>query len=124
MATKKSIIPVKRIEHSILLIRGQRIMLDADLAELYRVETRFLVQAVKRNIDRFPPDFMFQLSKEEFDNLRSQIVISSQWGGRRYPPLCFHRARRSYAFKRPAQQTCRSSERSDHADVCSSSPNP
>ena len=89
MATKKSIIPVKRIERSILLIRGQRIMLDTDLAELYRVETRFLVQAVKRNIDRFPSDFMFQLTKEEFDNLRSQFVISSQWGGRRYPPYAF-----------------------------------
>ncbi len=64
-------------------------MLDADLATLYEVETRTLVQAVKRNIDRFPKDFMFQLTKEEFGILRSQSVTSSQWGGRRYPPYAF-----------------------------------
>ena len=63
-------------------------MLDQDLAELYGVETRVLVQAVKRNIDRFPVDFMFQLSDEEFSNLRSQIV-SSSWGGRRTAPYAF-----------------------------------
>ena len=63
-------------------------MLDQDLAELYSVETRVLVQAVKRNIDRFPVDFMFQLSEEEFSNLRSQIV-SSSWGGRRTAPYAF-----------------------------------
>ncbi len=63
-------------------------MLDADLAELYGVETRTLLQAVKRNSERFPPDFAFQLSSEEFKNLRSQFVISS-WGGRRYPPYAF-----------------------------------
>lgn len=63
---------------------------DRDLAELYGVETRTLVQAVRRNSDRFPPDFMFQLTKEEFDHLRSQFVISSvSWGGRRYPPYAF-----------------------------------
>lgn len=61
---------------------------DADLARLYEVETMAPVQAVKRNIKRFPEDFMFQLSKEEFDNLRSQSVTSS-WGGRRYPPYAF-----------------------------------
>ena len=59
------------------------------LAELYGVETRSLVQAVKRNIDRFPPDFLFQLSQEEFESLRSQIVISKGKGGRRYPPYAF-----------------------------------
>ncbi len=63
-------------------------MLDVDLAELYRVETRTLLQAVKRNSERFPPDFAFQLTSQEFQNLRSQIVISS-WGGRRYPPYAF-----------------------------------
>ena len=63
-------------------------MLDADLGSLYGVSTRVLVQAVKRNIKRFPPDFMFQLSKNEFEILRSQFVISS-WGGRRYPPYAF-----------------------------------
>ncbi len=59
-----------------------------DLAELYGVETRTLLQAVKRNSERFPPDFTFQLTSQEFQNLRSQIVISS-WGGRRYPPYAF-----------------------------------
>jgi hypothetical protein len=63
-------------------------MLDADLAELYGVATKVLVEAVKRNADRFPLDFMFQLTLEEFANLRSQIVTSS-WGGRRYPPYAF-----------------------------------
>ncbi|MBE0430695.1 MAG: ORF6N domain-containing protein [Dehalococcoidia bacterium] len=64
-------------------------MLDADLAALYGVETKVLVQAVKRNLVRFPEDFMFQLSQEEFAILRSQIVTSSDWGGRRYPPYAF-----------------------------------
>ena len=64
-------------------------MLDADLATLYGVETGALVRAVKRNIDRFPEDFMFQLSTEEFRNLRCQTGTSSSWGGRRYPPYAF-----------------------------------
>jgi hypothetical protein len=77
------------IEQSIRLIRGQRVMLDSDLAELYGVETRTLIQAVQRNIGRFPDDFMFRLSRDEFVDLRSQSVISSRWGGRRYPPYAF-----------------------------------
>jgi len=89
MVNKKSLISVDRIEKAILLIRGQKVMLDADLAELYGVETKVLVQAVKRNLDRFPEDFMFQLSQEEFAILRSQIVTSSDWGGRRYRPYAF-----------------------------------
>ena len=64
-------------------------MLDADLAGLYDVETRVLVQAVKRNLERFPDDFMFQLSDEEFEDLKSQSVISSSWGGRRSRPYAF-----------------------------------
>ena len=71
------LMPMERIARSILMIRTQKVMLDADLAALYGVETRVLVQAVKRNIDRFPADFMLQLTKQEFDDLRSQIVISS-----------------------------------------------
>ena len=82
------LMPMERITRSILLIRTQKVMLDADLAALYGVETRVLVQAVKRNRDRFPPDFMFQLTKPEFDKLRSQVVTST-WGGRRYPPYAF-----------------------------------
>ncbi len=89
MATRKktspgSPMPLKRITQSSLLIRGHKVMLDADLATLYEVETRVLIQAVRRNIDRFPEDFMFQLTKQEFDDLRSHFVTSS-WGGRRHP---------------------------------------
>lgn len=72
----------------ILFVRGHKVMLDADLAALYGVETRAPVQAVKRNLRRFPEDFMFQLSPDEAANLRSQSVISS-WGGRRTPPYAF-----------------------------------
>ena len=85
----KAVIPRERIERHILLIRGEKVMLDADLAELYGVETGTLVRAVKRNADRFPGDFMFQLSKGEFDNLRCPIGTSSPWGGRRYRPYAF-----------------------------------
>lgn len=81
-------IPMERIAQAILLIRGQKVMLDADLADLYEVETKMLIQAVKRNIDRFPEDFMIQLTEHEVNNLRSQFVTSS-WGGRRYPPYVF-----------------------------------
>ena len=80
--------PVERIAQTILFIRNQKVMLDAYLAALYGVDTRTLVQAVRRNIARFPADFMFQLTKQEYDNLRSQFVTSS-WGGRRYPPYAF-----------------------------------
>ena len=69
-------------------IRGKKVMLDFDLARLYQVETRALNQAVQRNLDRFPDDFMFKLENEDFKNLKSQIVISS-WGGRRKMPLAF-----------------------------------
>ena len=75
---KSAVIAVERIETKILLIRGHKVMLDASLAELYGVETRVLVQAVKRNLDRFPEDFMFQLTNQEFSHLRSQSVISSR----------------------------------------------
>jgi len=74
----QAIIPVKLIEKKIYLIRGHKVMLDSDLAELYGVETKRLVTAVKRNIERFPSDFMFQLTKEEFDNLRFHFGTSSQ----------------------------------------------
>jgi len=71
----RSLIPVERIERSILLIRGQKVMLDRDLAQLYGVETRALNQAVRRNIERFPEDFMFRLTRDEIMRI-SQIVIS------------------------------------------------
>lgn len=97
LTNKALIASVEQIGSQIFLIRGQKVMLDADLAELYEVETKELNRAVKRNIERFPEDFMFQLSADEFDNLRfqsdtsnlrSQIVISS-WGGARTPPYAF-----------------------------------
>jgi ORF6N domain-containing protein len=83
-----AIVPV-HVERKILVLRGERVMLDADLAELYEVPTGQLVRAVKRNADRFPLDFMFQLSPREFSDLRSQFGISSSWGGRRYAPYAF-----------------------------------
>ena len=91
MAGEKSLIPVDRIEKAILLMRRQKVMLDANLAELYGVETRVLVQAVKRNLGRFPEDFMFQLSKEEADFLRSQIVTLEKGRGQhsKYLPYAF-----------------------------------
>jgi hypothetical protein len=89
MVNERSIIPVEKIEKAILQIAGKKVMLDADLAELYGVETKVLIQAVKRNKDRFPADFMFQLTEKQFEILRSQFVTSSQWGGRRYPPYAF-----------------------------------
>lgn len=67
-------IPVEHVEKAILLIRGEKVILDTDLAALYDVETRVLLQAVKRNSERFPSDFMFQLTRKEFDSLRSQSV--------------------------------------------------
>jgi len=82
------VVPVELIERRILLIRGKKMMLSMDLAEIYGVEHRVLMQAVKRNMSRFPGDFMFQLSVEEFANLKSQIVTSS-WGGIRKAPHAF-----------------------------------
>ncbi len=84
----KAPIPVEKIASKIYLIRDVKVMLDRDLAELYEVETKVLKQAVRRNIERFPEDFMFELIKSEFNNLRSQIATSS-WGGARYSPMAF-----------------------------------
>ncbi|PKN01710.1 MAG: DNA-binding protein [Elusimicrobia bacterium HGW-Elusimicrobia-1] len=85
----KEIIPSETLVSRILVIRGCKVMLDRDLAELYGVSVKVFNQAVKRNIDRFPEDFCFQLSKEESEILRSQFVTSSFWGGRRYLPYAF-----------------------------------
>ncbi len=81
-------VPQEIIENKIYLIRGQKVMLDMDLAVLYGVKTFVLNQAVKRNIARFPEDFMFKITWREAENLKSQIVISS-WGGRRFRPYAF-----------------------------------
>ena len=85
---EKDLLIHQSIENKIYLIRGEKVMLDKDLAELYCIETKVFNQAVKRNMERFPKDFMFQLSDNEFQNLRSQIVTSS-WGGPRYLPKAF-----------------------------------
>lgn len=88
MAKQTYLIPLEKITSKIYFIRNEKVLLDQDLAAMYNVETKKLIQAVKRNINRFPKDFMFQLNKNEFTHLRSQIVTSS-WGGRRYPPYAF-----------------------------------
>jgi ORF6N domain len=109
----RSLVSAEQIEQSILIVRGHKVLLDADLAQLYGVETKALVQAMRRNIDRFPDDFMFQLSRDEWAALRSQIrtldlrrpigsskspespsglrsqIVTSNWGGRRTLPYVF-----------------------------------
>lgn len=88
MGETQALMPAERIERAILVLRGKRVILDSDIAALYDVETRTLIQAMKRNVDRFPPDFVFQLTPEEVENLRCQIGTSSR-GGRRYLPYAF-----------------------------------
>jgi hypothetical protein len=85
----RSSIPVEYIERKILLIRGKKVMLSSDLAGLYQVAPRVLMQAVKRNVERFPADFMFQLTKVEVAHLKSQFVTSSWGGARRATPYAF-----------------------------------
>jgi hypothetical protein len=82
------IIPIEEIQQRIFIIRGHRVMIDADLAVLFSVTTKRLNEQVRRNLNRFPPDFMFQLNEDEFENLRSHFA-TSRWGGRRYLPYVF-----------------------------------
>jgi phage regulator Rha-like protein len=90
MKSNSAIIPSERIEHAILLIRGEKVMLDSDLAKLYGVPVKTLLQSVKRNRERFPDDFMYQLTAKEFTVLKSQIVTSKIGrGGRRSAPYAF-----------------------------------
>ncbi len=85
----KSLVPLEVIEQKILLIKGQKVMLDSDLAALYGVTTKRLNEQVRRNVKRFPADFMYQLSREEFESLKSHFATSSSWGGRRTRPFVF-----------------------------------
>jgi hypothetical protein len=85
---KKAFLSQEAIANKIFLIRGKRVILDRDLAQMYAVQTRQLTRQVRRNIERFPQDFMFQLSREEFSNLKCQFGTSS-WGGTRKLPLAF-----------------------------------
>jgi len=87
-ATLQTLVAEQKILNRIYVIRGQKVMLDSDLAEMYGVETKVFNQSIKRNLDRFPKDFMFTLRKKEWENLRSQFVTSS-WGGSRYIPNVF-----------------------------------
>jgi len=89
MQKTKTLMPKEFIEQKIYVIRGMKVMLSYDIASLYDVEVKVLIQAVKRNINRFPSDFMFQLNKSEFTNLKSQIVTSSWGGARRAFPYAF-----------------------------------
>lgn len=89
MADRKELIHVGRIASRIFFLRGQKVMLSTHLAELYQGEPRALLQAVKRNIERFPDDFMFRLSAREFARLKSQLVISSWGRARRATPCAF-----------------------------------
>ena len=90
MKNSRSIIPSERIQNLILMIRGYRVILDSDLAQLYGVATKRLNEQVKRNKERFPNDFCFQLTGDEYADLRSQIATSNKGrGGRRYPPYAF-----------------------------------
>ncbi len=94
-STKALILPDEIILNNIYLVRGQKVMLDFDLAKLYHVETKRLKEQVNRNKERFPKDFMFLLTRSEYENLRSQIATSSlttdkaSWGGTRYMPMAF-----------------------------------
>lgn len=85
---KEPVVSVENITGKIYRIRKEKVILDSDLAKLYGVETKVLIQSVKRNIERFPEDFMFQLTKVKYHSLRSQFV-TSRWGGRRYMPYVF-----------------------------------
>lgn len=88
--SENTIVTVGHVEHSIMLVRGHRVILDSDPAAFYGVETRRLNEQVRRNIERFPDDFACRLTKQEFDNLKSQVATSSgRWGGRRKLPLVF-----------------------------------
>jgi len=89
MGETRSVLPAKRIERAIFVLRDERVMLDEDIAALYGVETKALVRAMKRNLGRFPSDFMFQLTPEEVDALRYQFGTSNGRGGRRYRPYAF-----------------------------------
>ncbi len=90
MAAQVSLVPMERIERAIILVRGEKVMLDSELAEIYGVTTKRLNEQVRRNLNRFPSDFMFQLTPEEAASLRSQIATSNKGrGGRRYLPYAF-----------------------------------
>src|SRR4030095_12155344 len=108
-----------QVERRIFLIRGQKVMLDADLAELYGVPTKSLNLAVKRNAERFPKDFMFQLTDDEAAGLRFHFETSKSGRGRAsLSPVCLHRTGCRHALQRAAKCARRSSQHRHHADIC------
>ena len=127
-----ALLPTERIERSSLMIRGHRVMLDADLAALYGVSVSRLNESVKRNRDRFPADFMFQLTHKEFDSLRSQFAtlkleiadcdIKFGLGRPASPALCLYRTGCCYAFERSPEQTSSTGEYRNHARLCPAPP--
>src|SRR6266516_322042 len=122
-AKSLELIAAPAIEKRILVVRERQVMLDEDLADLYGVETKRLIEQVKRNIERFPEDFMFQLNKSEAAALRSQIATSKIGrGGRRYAPVCLHRARSGDALGGPAEQEGHRGEHRDHAGLRRTAP--
>jgi ORF6N domain len=90
MTDKKALVPIESIQRRILVIRNEKVMIDRDLAELYGVETKQLKRAVRRNIDRFPADFMFELTREEYDSLRCQIGTLKRGEHTKYLPIKKH----------------------------------
>jgi hypothetical protein len=120
MSTVK-VAPVALVESRILIVRAQKVLLDSDLAALYEVETGALNRAVRRNIARFPEDFMFQLTSEELGSLICQFGISKPLdenrGGRRFLPYAFTRTGDSYAFRRAHEQAGCGGKRRHHADL-------
>ena len=89
MGETQALVPAERIERVIRVLRGEKVILDSEIAQLYEVETKVLIRAMKRNLGRFPPDFMFQLTREELEFLRCQSGTSKGRGGRRYLPYAF-----------------------------------
>ena len=120
-----NLISIERIKRTIYLIRGEKVMLDRDLAELYQVQTKALNQAVRRNLDRFPADFMFQLSEKEVAELnRSQFVTGSEkHRDPRFRPYAFHRTRCRHALECVTKQAGDNRQHRDHACVCKAAAN-
>ena len=116
---EKVVIPVDQIENIILLIRGQKVILSRDLAQLYGVTTGNLNKAVKRNIDRFPNDFMFQLTPEENKALRFHFGILEKGQHSKYRTVRFYGARGCNAFQCPEKQAGSAGEYRDYANICS-----
>lgn len=119
---EQNLIPVERIERTILVIRGYKVILDTDLAALYGVETKVFNQAVKRNIERFPEDFMFQLTEEEIAILKCHFGTSNSHGGAPLFALCLHRTRCGDAVKRTSQHSRGACEHRNHARFCTPAP--